>query len=89
MKLDIVRNDLSRPTKPKVEEIETDKKVASVEKTLAEQTTILRRLKWICAFLIVSIVIISATFGVLIHVIVSIYLEFLFYNVSTQAQVKI
>ena len=77
MKIDTVRNDMSRLTEAKAEETETDKKRASVEKTLAEQTTLLRRLKWICALLTVSIVIISATFGVLIHVMVSKHLPVL------------
>ena len=56
-------SSISRPSKITPDTIESDK--------LAKQATTLRRLKWISAFLAISTVINSATFGGLTHSLVS------------------
>ena len=69
------RRNKIRPTEDKIqhvrnriqpEEIETNTNV----KTLVQQATSLRKLKWVCAFLAISTVINTAAFGTLIHVMV-------------------
>ena len=48
-------------------------KSKKLEETFAEQATSLSILKWICVVLGITVVIISVTFGVLIHELVSSY----------------
>ena len=55
----------------------SNKDESSVKKALTEQTKTIRTLVIVCAFLVVSIVIISTTFGALINVMVSINIPFL------------
>ena len=70
-------SSISRHSKVTSEKIEGDKMVAVDASTIAKQATALRRLKWISAFLAISTVINSATFGGLTHSLVCICFQYL------------
>ena len=70
-KVSTVSTSVSGSSKIKPVKIGNDTGAAVDSTTLAEQATALRRLKWISAFLAISTLINSATFGGLMHTLVS------------------
>ena len=73
-KVSVVSTSISRSSKINPVNIESDNGMAAGAKTLTEQATTLRRLKLVCIFLAMSTAIITATFGGLIHTLVSLFL---------------